>query len=46
MYDPQLAQMTLEILNADFLTVFAFLVVEILMFCQGFRTSRSGFFVS
>lgn len=44
MYNPQLAQTTLEILNADFLTVFAFLVAEILMFCQGFSTNSSGFF--
>lgn len=45
-YNPQLAQTTLEILNADFLTVFAFLVAEILMFCQGFSINRSGGFVS
>lgn len=32
MYNPQLAQTTLEILNADFLTVFAFLVAEMLIF--------------
>lgn len=40
-YNPQLAHTTLEILNADFLTVFALLVAKILMFSQGFSINTA-----